>query len=64
MLIMPSFQKSLIVEQFQGKYLNRVTNTYGIHVFHVLVHGTFRPDGFLQEPLTMHEEYLNTTLIS
>ena len=40
------------------------SSNYGIHVFHVLVHGTFCPDGFLLEPLARHEEYLNTTLIS
>ena len=40
------------------------SSNYGIHVFHVLVDDTFRPDGFLLEPLTRHEEYLNTTLIS
>ena len=40
----------------------RVTTVFS--VFHVLVQGKVRPDGFLLDPLTRHEEYLNTTHLS
>ena len=40
----------------------RVTTVFS--VFHVLVQGKVLPDGFLLNPLTRHEEYLNTTLMS
>ena len=40
----------------------RVTTVFS--VFHVLVQGKVRPDGFLLDPLTRHEEYLNRTLMS
>ena len=32
MLITPSFKKSLIVEQFQGNYLNTITDFTLLHV--------------------------------
>ena len=40
----------------------RVTTVFS--VFRVLVQGKVRPDGFLLDPLTRHEEQLNTTPIS